>query len=524
MVVRDEKRVAEAIRSAVFRSVLFDGVQASDLSMAADAPECFPDLNLDQVVAAITRDRAEYRLEPFFHTPLTDVAAIEYRHEVFRDLRRPGVLAAISVFADAMVAVRKRLTTARKLHFELQRQFLMLGAHRLYHEAIISLRESLDREAATSRGLLGMAAYLRDYASSPEFVATVDERVRVEAGLDAIRYDVHLQGRKVTVTPFDDEPDYSAEVEKAFEKFRQGDVRSHLVRFADHLDMNQVEENILILVAQLNPAAFTALHSYVANTDFIDHTMGRFDREVQFYLGYLALAAPLEAAGLQFCFPTVSASKAVRAADTFDIALADKLVADRAQVVTNDFALRGDEHVIVVSGANQGGKTTFSRTFGQLHHLASIGCPVPGREAALFLFDHIYTHYEKEEDIHNRTGKLEDELLRIHEILQAATSDSIVIMNEIFTSTTLEDAVRLGTAVLRQIIDRGILSVCVTFVDELSTLSETTVSMVARVDPDDPARRTFRLERRPADGLAHAVAIAEKYGLTYRRLTERIAS
>jgi DNA mismatch repair protein MutS len=303
-------------------------------------------------------------------------------------------------------------------------------------------------------------------------------------------------------------------------------VKDYLVSFQDHPHMSHVEARILDLVARLYPDVFAELDDYAArNRDYLDAVIGSFDREVQFYLAYLEFTAPLRMAGLQFCYPQVSARASEIAADgSFDLALASKLVSDKAPVVTNDFALRGAERILVVTGPNNGGKTTFARMFGQLHYLASLGLPVPGQQARLLLPDEVYTHFEREEDITTLHGKLEDELTRVHQILQQATRRSVLVMNESFTSTTLNDALLLGTEVMRRVIDLGLLCVSVTFVDELASLSEATASMVAAIVPDNPAERTFKIERRPADGLAYAAAIAAKYGLSYQRVQERVSS
>ncbi len=215
-------------------------------------------------------------------------------------------------------------------------------------------------------------------------------------------------------------------------------------------------------------------------------------------------------------------SKATVVRDGFDMALAHKLAAERAPVVPNGFTLEGAERVIVVSGPNQGGKTTFARMFGQLHHLAALGCPVPGRRAQLTLVDKLFTHFERQETVATLSGKLEEELLRVHAMLDEATSRSVVVMNESFSSTSLRDALVIGRAVIAQLVERDMLAVYVTFIDELSRLSDATLSMVSTVDPADPATRTFKVVRRPADGLAYAAALAAKYNLGRDQLKERL--
>jgi len=507
-----------------FESILSERSGAGSGAGGVAEPDFFADLNLDQVLAATIAGREQYGLGPIFCEPLRDADAVAYRHEVLRDLEKQDVLEPVSRFAEALGEMREHLAHVRKLHYRMQKQAWFLDAVGVYCDAVRGLAQELAACEVTSRGFRRLSDYLAEYVSSDRFSLLTAETLALKDAIAGIRYAVKIYGPRVTVSRYEGEPDYSAQVQETFAKFQQGAVRNYLVRLPELADMDHVEAQIASLVARLHPDVFGTLDGYCTrHRDFLDPVIGRFDREVQFYLGYLELIGRLKAAGLPFCYPHVSArSKQVAADDTFDIALACKLVPGGGMVVTNDLRLDGPERVFVVSGPNNGGKTTFARAFGQLHYLASLGLPVPGRSAQLFLPDRIYTHFEREEDIETLRGKFDDELIRVHQILQQATGDSVIVMNESFGSTSLTDALFTGTEVMRQILAMGCLGVYVTFLDEIASLSAATVSMVSQIAPGNPAERTFKVLRKPAEGLAYAWALAQKYGLTYERLLERI--
>jgi DNA mismatch repair protein MutS len=506
-----------------FHSILFERSDDGNGGETLEAPAFFRDLNLDQIVDAITAGRQEYDLKPFFYTGLTDLAAIAYRHEIMRDLENEVLFQSIKSFSRQMRTMREHLTAAEKLYYKYQKERWLLDAVNIYGEAIENLLNDLHQVHPTSRGLLAFRDYLAQYAESGHFKTLVQEAKKLKSELAAIRYCLLIRDGSITVRNYDSEIDYSAAVEETFAKFKQGAVNDYLVKFLDS-GMNHVEAMVLEGVARLNPEVFLALDEYCTrNRDYPDHSILVFDREIQFYAAWLEYAEAFRRAGLNFCYPQVSDTrKQMSNRDGFDLALAGKLLRENSTVVCNDFTLNVQERIFVVTGPNQGGKTTFARTFGQMHYLASLGCPVPGTRAQFFLFDRLLTHFEREEDITTLHGKLEDDLIRIHGILQQATPNSLIIINEIFSSTTLKDAVHLSRKILERISRLDLLCVCVTFLDELSSLNEKTVSLVAAVMPDNPTLRTFKLERRPANGLAYSLAIAEKYRVTYERLRERL--
>ncbi|KAA8957421.1 DNA mismatch repair protein MutS [Mycobacterium sp.] len=497
-----------------------------DPNVGADtAPGCFPDLHLDEIVTAVIAGYPNEGVEAFFYAPPRDLATIDHRQQVFRDLDCDRTRRAIQVFVDDMRTMRRYLDRAENVWHPLQRQGWLLEAVKIYCDAVARLDEDLANFPPASGGLRGFADFVSHYVDSDTFRRLVGQTDAVHTALREVRYTVHIQGLAVHVEKFDGQADYSSEIVATFERFAIEESKDYRVPIPDHPDMNHVEEQILECVAKLYPETFELLATFSGrNRDFLDPTIARFDHEIRFYLSYLAFVSRLRVAGLTFSYPEVTTEPGAVSVDgAFDLALAVKSIGEDKVVVSNDFELFEAERIFVVTGPNQGGKTTYARMIGQCAYLASLGCPVPARRARLTLPDHIYTHFERQESLSTLRGKLDEELVRIHDILSRATDASIIIMNESFSSTTLDDALLIGTEILQRIIKLGCVAVYVSFLDELAGLDPVCVSMVGEVEPDDPTRRTFKFTRRPADGLAYATALADKYGLDHDTLRRRIS-
>lgn len=507
-----------------FHDILHLDPDAAGRSAEAKQPDCFVDLNLDQIVAGIIAGYQDYELAGYFHAPLTTPAAVRYRQEVMRDLESAPLLAGVRRFTAGMRGVRAQLDRIAKSPHERQRRAFFLAAVGAYCDTVEGLHRDLGAADPQSPGLRAFGQRLADYVASDGFVALAAEARRLDRDLTALRYCLHIDKASIHAHRHTGEADYGAEIEEVFARFRQGAVKSRLATFPEG-EMNPVEAAVLDLVARLFPEPFQRLDRFVeANAGFLASTIRDFDRQVHFYICYLDDIEPLRRAGLGFCYPEVSrASKEVSVRDGFDLALARSVVPRGGRVICNDIELRGRERLLIVSGPNQGGKTTFARMFAQLHYLASLGCPVPGTKARLCLPDRILTHFERDEDVGTQRSKLEDDLFRMRVILERATPHSLVVLNEIFTSTTLDDAISLSRSVMERIVELDLLCAWVTFIEEAATWTDKAVSMVSTTVPGEPASRTFKVVRRPGDGISHAMVLAEKHRLTYAQLMERIA-
>src|SRR5271156_3265799 len=355
-----------------FHSILSENAAPRMRNETLAPPAFFVDLNLDQIIAQITAGKDEYNLAPFFYNSLHDLDTVIYRQEIARDLESHGLAINIKSFAQKMCSIREIHKNVAKFYYKYQREVYFIGAVSAYCDALNCLARDLTLVDLHSRGLLSFRDYLIGYTESDRFTSLLTETRKLEVDLSIAKYTLLIKGSSIKVRRYDSETDYTAEVEQTFRKFQQGAVKDYGVNFSDWAQMNHIEAGILDRVARLYPDEFLYMDAYcVRNAGYLDETIATFDREIQFYIAYLDYIEPLRRAGLAFCYPAVFVDdKELRVWDTFDLALANKLVSEGRAIVRNDFYLRNVERIFVVSGPNQGGKTTFARMFSQLHFLA----------------------------------------------------------------------------------------------------------------------------------------------------------
>ncbi len=512
----------------MFFSILFPTRDQYESPRQTDAPACFKDLNLDQIFDSMLKEKKAFELEGFFYTSLHDTEIIVYRQDIMREMEDGELRILFSGFSKTVYDLGQSMNTMRSSlasHDGWCNNYLtrgqMLDYAERYCRAVSALSEGLCALTLRSAGLCGFAEYLSAYCASESFTGLYARVKRLREEFSAVEYCMLIKNGTIRVRKYEGQTDHSKEILKTFEKFRQGDVKDYRQKIMQEPYAAHVEAAVLNMLSELYKDIFADLNNFCSKyLHFDDETILRFSREIQFYLSWLNFITPLRQAGLPFCYPMLcTTAEHLYDFDGFDLALAR---IEYGKTVVNDFTLNKPERIIVVTGPNQGGKTTFARAFGQIHYLASLGLCVPGREAALYLFDSILTHFGREEDLSTLNGKLQDDLMRLRELLDRATNRSIIIVNEIFASTTLSDALSLGGHMMDIFAGLGAPAVFVTFLDELASHGPETVSMMSTIKEDDPTQRTFKIIRKPPDGLAYAIHIAGKHRLTYEQLCRRL--
>ena len=155
------------------------------------------------------------------------------------------------------------------------------------------------------------------------------------------------------------------------------------------------------------------------------------------------------------------------------------LLARGGTVVPFDLALGGEERTLLISGPNTGGKTVLLKALGLIAAMTQAGIPAPvGPESSVALFDDIFADIGDEQSIEASLSTFSAHLRNLGEILERATDDSLVLMDELGAGTDPTEGAALGGAILEELTKRGTLTVATTHLGALKQLSTESPAIV----------------------------------------------
>lgn len=214
------------------------------------------------------------------------------------------------------------------------------------------------------------------------------------------------------------------------------------------------------------------------------------------------------------CFPEFTEATELRLDAARHAVLEDKLRRENRVIVPMSLAMGGEERLLVISGPNTGGKTVALKTMGLAALCAQSGVPVTAQRAVLPLFDLVLVDIGDEQSIAADLSTFSAHMLNLKSMLEEATPQSLVLVDEIGTGTAPEEGAALAEALLDEFHKKNCIVLATTHHDRLKTYASTTPGVVnAAVEFDDVnLRPTYRLMLGVPGG-SSGIAIAKRLGL-----------
>ena len=250
--------------------------------------------------------------------------------------------------------------------------------------------------------------------------------------------------------------------------------------------------------------------------------------ELLFYTRWAEYIEKMQQKGWRFCKPEARLQRdgaaGMEAKGFYNLKLTDTGTPETT--VPNDLAFDAEKRVYILTGANRGGKTTVTQAVGQLFILAQSGIRVPAERFSYDPADRVLTHFPADEDKTLDLGRLGEECRRFRELFVRCTADSLLLLNETFSTTSFEEGYFIAADAVRAILGRGSRTIYNTHMHKLAQDLDTVINTedrpgkaVSLVAETKGKTHSFRMVIAPPEGQSFARDIAEKYGVTYESLS-----
>lgn len=265
-----------------------------------------------------------------------------------------------------------------------------------------------------------------------------------------------------------------------------------------------------------------------------------FESQMSFYIGAKRIIDAVRARGLDMCRPKYLKMEERRldAKGVFDLSFYTQMVSSdpmsslKDKIITNDCKMDDDGRFFVLTGANNGGKTTYTRAIGIIQVMAQAGIYVPCTSCEISPVDFIYTHFPKEEEVGLNTSRFTQECKQFKVTVDNATKYSMLLLNESIQSTTPTECVYIATELTKIFRCIGVRGVYATHLLELAknldklnaevTGDTKLVSIVTTVDTTADNKRLYRIIRSAPQEFGYAQTIYKKFGVSFEEVQKRM--
>ena len=496
----------------------FSIINQSDLtSEPEDIPAFYQDLNLVQIMDRISVKWGR-NVRKFYRRPAIDSEEEEYRRAVYRDIKQAPVYDALISFTENITNSHKLREEKEKATYPEQKAVWHIREVVSYCEAYEKLEADLSGAELSSDGMRELLEIVREVLGS-EYRKLHLEASALFKDIRELRFILTYDKDRISIT-LGTLPGEGAYEEMMKEKSGR-EIRHFHNPFIGEARLTELEYQCVEMIEKKNPQLFARIRALSdAAKDYEKPVLVRFEEEVIFYLSFLTLQKEMEEAGYVFTTPERAEDGVMSAEGLYDLALAVVNLNTDKEVISNDFHFDKGERFFVLTGPNQGGKTTFARSLGQLVYFTKMGVDVPAKSAKVPYFPDIQSHFSVEESVETGFGKLKEELTRLSPMMNENKRGTFVVINELFTTAASYDALIMGKRVLKHFVELGCMGIYVTHLKELADQQDGVVSLRALLDEN--RIQTFKIKRGEAEDTPVAENLVNKHHLTYSQLKERL--
>lgn len=532
------------------------GAQPASAGEQPGVSLCYPDAAQPPAGARLGRQAAEdigvaavrerFGLpEEFLYELRQDVATIRYRQSILADVLASEELC--NVLREVRPMLRELAyfrTTRKEQSAPLQQAVWRLGELETYVSCLQRLADAAVLPDLKSAGMQALLAFVRQRREDPVYQRLLNELPALRGGLKrrasvsiGINLDDQLRPSEATLLAVHDEKFAERPLlSRIFGPATPYQPVASIKRVAAMGSLLGDLDRILGAVAR--PLA-KALGQYVR---LQVQDLLSLEREIAFYLGAAQLYRALAARGLPVCRPRLAGAgeRSLQVSGLYNVNLALGASEENARdIVGNDLDMAASGRILVLTGPNQGGKTTFTRAVGLLQVLAQAGLYAPATSATVSPADAVDTHFPVDEPGHAEGGRLAEEARRLASIFASSSEHSLILMNESLASTSPSESLYLAEDVVRGLRLLGARAVFATHLHELGERVDTingevdggsrVVSMVAGIESgggggNGEVRRTYRIRPGPPVGLSYARDIARRYGISFDDIRAQLAA